>query len=208
MKKILVGLFLFICWANSIAQNISSPNQPVTTLSVSPCQASFTFTVNGANVSFTNTSSADSSTALQFSWNFGDGSNPSNNNNPSHSYAPGTYTVCLNVIDSITCGPSWFLMTACEIITISDTLVIPPAPDISSSTDIITPNGDGKNDEINLILTGDIIKIYNRFGVLVRTLEYTKVWDGRDNAGEIVQMGFYVAIDEKANTSSHFSVIR
>ena len=63
------------------------------------CQASFTYTQNGTTVDFTNTSTSDSSTASQWSWDFGD-NNTSPNNDPTHTYAqPGTYTVCLFIVD-------------------------------------------------------------------------------------------------------------
>lgn len=60
--------------------------------------ASFTYTVEGSSISFTNTS-----TIGAYTWNFGDGSAISTLPSPSHTYAvEGTYTVTLTV--SNTCG--------------------------------------------------------------------------------------------------------
>ncbi|MCY7408680.1 MAG: PKD domain-containing protein, partial [Chitinophagales bacterium] len=62
------------------------------------CESSFTFTITGNTVQFTNTSIAPG-TATYF-WNFNDGF-PSTLSNPTHNYAyPGSYYVCLTVSDS------------------------------------------------------------------------------------------------------------
>ena len=60
------------------------------------CNASFTFTVAGNNVAFSNTSTGTFNTVL---WSFGDGTS-SSAMNPTHFYANGTYTVCLTISDS------------------------------------------------------------------------------------------------------------
>ncbi|BFI97333.1 MAG: hypothetical protein RSP_28430 [Rhodanobacter sp.] len=62
--------------------------------------ASFTDTVSGLSVSFTNTSTDTGGTISSYSWNFGDGST-STSASPSHTYAAaGSYTVTLTVTDS------------------------------------------------------------------------------------------------------------
>ncbi|MGK2857338.1 MAG: PKD domain-containing protein [Thermoanaerobaculia bacterium] len=61
--------------------------------------ASFTSSVNGLTVAFTDTST-DDGTIVSRSWNFGDGST-STATNPSHTYAvAGTYSVSLTVTDN------------------------------------------------------------------------------------------------------------
>ncbi len=68
-------------------------------------QASFTPFVNGATVSFQNTSS----NANAYFWDFGDG-NTSTEGEPTHTYAQdGTYTVTLTALNS--CGSSTFSQT-------------------------------------------------------------------------------------------------
>ncbi|MCW8880641.1 MAG: PKD domain-containing protein [Kangiellaceae bacterium] len=64
-----------------------------------PPKASFTYSANQLNVSFSDTSTDDNGVVSR-SWNFGDG-NSSSSANPSHSYAAaGSYTVSLTVTDA------------------------------------------------------------------------------------------------------------
>lgn len=76
------------------------------------------------------------------------------------------------------------------------------------SLSIISPNGDGKDDVTLLSLGGNKIEIFNREGVLVKTLEGAKLWDGKDHSGSIVPMGYYIAICKDINTSAQISVIK
>jgi hypothetical protein len=55
--------------------------------------AGFNFTVGGAGLDYDFTSTSTGATS--YSWNFGDGSPVSTQQNPSHTYAPGSYTVTL-----------------------------------------------------------------------------------------------------------------
>lgn len=65
-----------------------------------PPTASFTDSVSGLGVSFTDTSSDSDGSIASRSWNFGDGAT-STSANPSHTYASGgTYTVTLTVTDN------------------------------------------------------------------------------------------------------------
>ncbi|WP_158543277.1 PKD domain-containing protein [Dyella psychrodurans] len=62
--------------------------------------ASFTDSVSGLTVAFTNTSTDTGGTITSYSWNFGDGGT-STSASPSHTYtAAGTYTVSLSVTDN------------------------------------------------------------------------------------------------------------
>lgn len=70
------------------------------------CKALFTYSVSGDSVQF-----ADNSTnAVYHSWDFGDGKS-SASTNPLHVYkTPGTYTVCLTILDSLrTCTDRYCL---------------------------------------------------------------------------------------------------
>lgn len=65
-----------------------------------PPVASFTYTISGLTVNFTDTSTDSDGSIVSRSWNFGDGGT-STATNPSHTYATsGSYTVSLTVTDN------------------------------------------------------------------------------------------------------------
>ncbi len=103
--------------------------------------ANFDFLQEGADISFTNTSSNDAS----WTWSFGDGS-VSSNENPQHSYEEGgEVTVILLTENSLGCSDS-----TSKTFTIDQKIEIP---------NVITPNGDDINDFF-LVKTGGL-KTYN-----------------------------------------------
>ncbi len=58
---------------------------------------------------------------------------------------------------------------------------------------IITPNGDGINDEADFSGLGEEIKIFDITGRKIRTVSAgTGEWDGKDNDGSIVESGVYI----------------
>ncbi|MBK9458403.1 MAG: PKD domain-containing protein [Sphingobacteriales bacterium] len=66
-------------------------------LTPTPCEAAFTFTVDGGVVAFANQSVTGLNAGNHYQWTFGDGTN-SDGVNPNHTYTTsGTYTVCLLV---------------------------------------------------------------------------------------------------------------
>jgi len=66
-----------------------------------PCKSIFTFTINGNQVTFNNSSTGSGAGNLNYYWWFGDGTS-SNAQNPTHTYPNnGTFTVCLSIWDSI-----------------------------------------------------------------------------------------------------------
>lgn len=92
------------------------------------CSAGFTFAVSGNTVTFTNTSSTSGIGSAVYAWNFGD-LGVDNTENPSHTYAaPGTYYVCLTLID-VLC-PNGTNFQYCDSVTISGT----PPPCYASFT--------------------------------------------------------------------------
>lgn len=94
------------CGADSSCQSVT-----VSVACVNPV-ADYTYVSNNLAVDFTD-ASATTGSMVTWAWDFGDG-NSSSVQNPSHVYAaPGTYTVCLAVVDS--CGAN----TYCEPITVT-----------------------------------------------------------------------------------------
>lgn len=62
-----------------------------------------------------------------------------------------------------------------------------------------TPNGDGYNDRVEfnlneLMTNGGVIMIFDLWGTKVRHIENTFTWDGRDDAGNMLQPGSYLYI--------------
>jgi gliding motility-associated-like protein len=128
-------------------------------------------------------------------WNFGEPISGVNNNsiiqNPSHTYsAEGTYEVTLIVTTDHGCIDT--LKQTVEVI--DDVLVIP---------NIITPNGDGKNDffqisNIDKVPNNHII-IFNRWGKVVYEKDsYNNEWDG----GKCSDGVYYVILTYK-DTMEH-----
>jgi hypothetical protein len=71
---------------------------------------------------------------------------------------------------------------------------------------IITPNGDGDNDQYFINLPGQV-KIYDANGTLIRTLNSPVYWGGQNDSGELVPMGAYVILIEGRDVTN-ITVIR
>jgi gliding motility-associated-like protein len=148
--------------------------------------ANFDFLVEGADVTFTNTSTNDAAWA----WNFGDGSSDSQENTQ-HSYEQGgEVTVILLAENSLGCSD-----TASKTFTIDQKIEIP---------NVITPNGDDLND-IFLVKTGGLksynLKIVNRWGQEIFSSNDKNIhWNGKDNGGVVVEGVYFYKL--KIETSS------
>jgi PKD repeat protein len=100
----------------------------------SQCAASFTFSVSGGTVNFTNTSTPNY--VVDYTWDFGDAT-PAQHyyGNPMHSYnAAGTYTVSLAMYDSTTTCSDTFLLPVTVTVgcnNLSDSITV---TDATSST--------------------------------------------------------------------------
>jgi gliding motility-associated-like protein len=84
------------------------------------------------------------------------------------------------------------------------------------SNRFITPNGDGRNDNVafqfsNPRDSAGTVKIYNVRGRLVTTLsvnpgDVSEIWDGRSN-GQVVNSGIYVFVIDVENTVASGTVV-
>ena len=135
------------------------------------------------SVNFSNTSS----NATSFDWNFGDGNEiiSADLSNVSNSFLnPGSYTVWLVASNGI-CADS-----------ISDIMIVnAPGEPILSVPNVLTPNGDGSNDEW-FIFTQNVAEleviIINRWGNDITKIEgISGSWNGKTTNGDDVTDGTY-----------------
>lgn len=124
--------------------------------------------------------------AVQYAWDFGDGSPIATSEHPSHAYADtGTYNVVLTAYDAFNTCPS------------TDSMVLRIFHGGKIFTpNAFSPNGDGVNDAWFVkgegITTMELI-IFDRWGKeLDRITSLEDGWDGRSNKGNAVQEGVYV----------------
>jgi gliding motility-associated-like protein len=136
-----------------------------------------------------------SQNAVQWSYDFGDGS-PSNQQSPYHVYEqPGIYTVCLYIASEHDC-----IDDTCLTVEVVEGLDIP---------NVFTPNGDGFNDDFNIHASGIAqyyLQVYNRWGVLLfeSNNPYVK-WDGKTMSGENCADGTYYYILSAKSDNNDYS---
>lgn len=112
------GVYIVTLTASNAAGN--STSTATITVLAAPV-AGFSYQLAGFSASFTNTSSNGTS----YSWDFGDGSDPSTAVNPSHTYGQaGSYTVTLSATNE--CGT----VTTTQVVSIQGA---PPVPAISAN---------------------------------------------------------------------------
>ena len=119
------------------------------------------------------------STAMNWFWNFGDGTHSNTPHSTVHQYplADTSYIVTLIIKDQHGCAD-----TVSHPIRIIDSLVIIP--------NIITPNGDGTNDRFVIAGLGAYpihqLIIYNRWGrVVFRSENYQNDWNGNNETNGV-----------------------
>ncbi|MCW3078009.1 MAG: hypothetical protein JWO32_2618 [Bacteroidetes bacterium] len=174
------------------------------TLLVQPSIVTASFTANPVSgpgpltVNFTNQSSG----ANTFGWNFGNVPT-SSSVNPSTTFSnPGTYVVTLISSISGNCSDTYTLL-----ITVEEGLG--PVPEV------ITPNGDGKNDVFEIKgldnYPNNNLQIYNRWGNPVyNSKPYKNNWDGVPNApgktgsGKLPAGTYYYLLELGDNNNTYF----
>ncbi len=115
-----------------------------------------------------------SQNAQNFLWTFGDGSS-SNEMNPVHNYNfNGSFNIVL-IANSGVCSDTSDLILSLDELNDSP-LFIP---------NCFTPNGDGKNDEFQVLVNGNCsdfsVNIFNRWGNLIFEGDSESAWDGTSN---------------------------
>lgn len=124
-----------------------------------------------------------------YTWDFGDGNSTGSGDTVTHAYAqPGNYDVVFSV--ATTYGCTYSLMQNVEIKKGSQTI---PA----GIPNIITPNGDGMNDVVDLdLLLGDCgdyeFKVFNRWGSSVYLQRKgSPPFGGKTSGGTVLSPGVY-----------------
>lgn len=134
--------------------------------------------------------------ASQWNWDFGDGTS-STQQSPYHVYeAPGIYNVCLWVDSTDVCRDD-----TCMVVEVEEGLIVP---------NVFTPNGDGYNDEFNILASGITqfyLQIYNRWGVLLfESNSPTIKWNGKTSSGRPASDGtYYYILNAKSVTRDYGS---
>ena len=162
---------------HSVTSNNGCKSSVTQTVNITPRPSADFFSINnsaqslGASVSFTD----NSVSAVTWSWDFGNGIT-SNLQNPSTNYfSNGSFSVTLTITDQFGCSSTVTKIVKISNIAAEVTQLIP---------NMITPNGDGKNDIwrldfINVFFPEAEIEIYSRWGeLLYRSVGYSNAWDG------------------------------
>jgi gliding motility-associated-like protein len=143
-----------------------------TTIRVNPRPvANFSYSPNPSQENTPTQFTNNSTGAVSYKWNFGDGDS-STQVNPIHQYnAAGDFTVCLVAINTFGCTD-----TVCQVVP----ALINPGVDVPNA---FTPNGDGINDRVYVRGFGIAkmnFRIYNRQGLMVfQSLTTSIGWDGK-----------------------------
>jgi gliding motility-associated-like protein len=155
----------------SFANIIQSYPQPNAWFDPNPAMAA----IDNPTIQFTDLSTHPGT----WFWDFGDPGSGANNNStlqhPSHTYADeGEFTVCLTVR-----SPQGCIDSACrKVLIVVDEIEIP---------NVITPNGDGKNDYFTIKNIDKVryskLVIFNRWGQKIYEKEpYDNSWDARGHS--------------------------
>ncbi|TDE18455.1 DUF7948 domain-containing protein [Dyadobacter psychrotolerans] len=102
--------------------------------------------------------------ASRYEWNFGTGNTVNDPNVENYVYeTPGEYSVTLTAYNAAGCS-----------LTVSKKLVAEPAFILAN---VITPNGDGKNDFFIVPVAQSAVEIYNRWGKRIyKSMDYKNDW--------------------------------
>lgn len=158
---------------DTLTQTVSLVSGPV---------AAFTISDATADIAQSITFQDQSTDAVDWSWDYGDGFNSSGSSNPSHAFTVGgVYDVCLIATD-----PSGCTDTVCQQEIVS---TVPHGPSAFS------PNADGQND-VFYVYGGPYkrmeFKVYNNWGEVIFVSDKQSLgWDGKFKGVE-QPMGVYI----------------
>lgn len=161
----------------------------VNPLPLAAASAIYTPSCDGLKAVYTNSSSISNSESLSYIWDFGDNSATSSDENPEHTFGYGqVYTTTLLAISQNECKN--------QISIVNDVQAQKDNVKIALSN-VITPNGDGKNDCFYYKADGQFnecseLWVYNRWGKeIFKSSNSENCWDGKDKNGNVVENGVY-----------------
>ncbi len=134
-----------------------------------------------------------STNATAYFWDFADGYT-TDQTSPYHVYDfIGTYNVML-IAENVNCTDTAY-----------DTLIVKEGLDVPN---VITPNGDGYNDYLNIRNSGMLkysLQVYNRWGVIIFESDNPRiVWDGKTTTGtDAVEGTYYYVISAQSGTKRY-----
>jgi len=174
---------------DSIVDTIIIPDRP---------EAGFYYnTTNGLNIGAEFEFIDTSFNAVDYYWEFGEGST-STLQDPSNTYwENGAYIVTQYVTGILGCTDSTSILIKIETVTTEINTLIPNA---------ISPNGDGKNDIwkldfINLLYPDATVEVFNRWGQrLFISTGYETPWDGTFDMKLVPDGTYYYAINLNSET--------
>ncbi|CAG5004607.1 hypothetical protein DYBT9275_03405 [Dyadobacter sp. CECT 9275] len=116
------------------------------------------------NEAFQYSISNNTRNAQRFEWDLGSGDTFTTQHVENHVFGnPGTYTITLTAYSAAGCALS-----------VSKKLIAQPAFELAN---VITPNGDGKNDRFVVPVAGSTLEIFNRWGKQVyKSVDYKSDW--------------------------------
>ena len=166
--------------------------------------AGFTSSINGGTVDFTDASTVSGCAVMEWRWDFGDGSDINDDQNPGHTYsAIGAYTVRLVVVDADSLPSSVTqditITTLDEELSVGEYIGIMPN---KYHLENAYPNPFNPVTTINFTIPkaeNVNLVIYDVLGREIRTLAneihapniYSIQWNGTDNFGKSMSTGIY-----------------
>lgn len=184
----------------SVTHQVTSSNgclaSLVQTINITPKPIAKFHPINSGQLSLgTSVNFIDSSKySVGWFWDFGNGTT-SNLQNPTTIYTSnGNYTVTQVVTDQFGCTDSYSVIVGINNVVNDVSQLIP---------NVISPNGDGKNDYwrldfIDVYYKNAVIEIFNRWGESIfRSTGYSNAWDGTYRGDALPVGAYYYTIDLK-----------
>ncbi len=115
-----------------------------------------------------------------------------------------TNTFTTTEIDNLPAGQYKISVTDTKKCTAENSFILDR---ISGCDPVLTPNGDGVADTFFIEEKGQIL-IYDYSRNLIRTLYGPTTWDGTNDRGETVEVGYYIIIPQETRSPTYITIIQ